>query len=478
MKGNKTELRNILISLIVLPLFFLNAFGSDRDFYTVSVNKNIDSLEIYTIDNIEYIDITVLSSILKLSSYYKKTQETIRMESNDSYVIISINSPFYKKAGKVFKMPYTPVYNDDIVLLPIYSIESVFKDIIAANAVFSEKSIAYAEKFKLHKVIEQKQHIDLVFNHIPSYEMETTLRDLIFFINDCSASKDLKQKKKTGLMRVFEMIEDGKNMTLIMTFDPKMELDFIKDIKDTLRIFFKERKTAPSNNNVMNIKTIIIDAGHGGKDPGAIGPTGLKEKVVTLDIASRLKQLITSNMKDIKVIMIRDKDIYVSLQERTMLANKYPDAIFISIHCNASYNKQAKGAETYFLSTAKTDWQRAVEARENASLAFDIKTEDKEGLDFILWDLAQNEFLSESSHIAELIQKQFESNTKNCRGLNQAGFYVLKGNYMPAVLVETAFISNPEEEKMLKTSDFRQKLANNIYKGIVKYINDYEKKNK
>ena len=150
MKGNKTELRNILISLIVLPLFFLNAFGSDRDFYTVSVNKNIDSLEIYTIDNIEYIDITVLSSILKLSSYYKKTQETIRMESNDSYVIISINSPFYKKAGKVFKMPYTPVYNDDIVLLPIYSIESVFKDIIAANAVFSEKSIAYAEKFKLH----------------------------------------------------------------------------------------------------------------------------------------------------------------------------------------------------------------------------------------------------------------------------------------------------------------------------------------
>ena len=320
--------------------------------------------------------------------------------------------------------------------------------------------------------------IDLVFNHIPSYEMETTLRDLIFFINDCSASKDLKQKKKTGLMRVFEMIEDGKNMTLIMTFDPKLELDFIKDIKDTLRIFFKERKTAPSNNNVMNIKTIIIDAGHGGKDPGAIGPTGLKEKVVTLDIASRLKQLITSNMKDIKVIMIRDKDIYVSLQERTMLANKYPDAIFISIHCNASYNKQAKGAETYFLSTAKTDWQRAVEARENASLAFDIKTEDKEGLDFILWDLAQNEFLSESSHIAELIQKQFESNTKNCRGLNQAGFYVLKGNYMPAVLVETAFISNPEEEKMLKTSDFRQKLANNIYKGIVKYINDYEKKNK
>ena len=264
MKGNKTELRNILISLIVLPLFFLNAFGSDRDFYTVSVNKNIDSLEIYTIDNIEYIDITVLSSILKLSSYYKKTQETIRMESNDSYVIISINSPFYKKAGKVFKMPYTPVYNDDIVLLPIYSIESVFKDIIAANAVFSEKSIAYAEKFKLHKVIEQKQHIDLVFNHIPSYEMETTLRDLIFFINDCSASKDLKQKKKTGLMRVFEMIEDGKNMTLIMTFDPKLELDFIKDIKDTLRIFFKERKTAPSNNNVMNIKTIIIDAGHGG----------------------------------------------------------------------------------------------------------------------------------------------------------------------------------------------------------------------
>ncbi|MCK4523935.1 N-acetylmuramoyl-L-alanine amidase, partial [candidate division WOR-3 bacterium] len=117
------------------------------------------------------------------------------------------------------------------------------------------------------------------------------------------------------------------------------------------------------------------------------------------------------------------------------------------------------------------------EARENASLAFDISTEDKKGLDFILWDLAQNEFLSESSHLAELIQGYFESNTKNPRGLNQAGFYVLKGNYMPAVLVEAAFLSNKEEEKLLKTADFRKKIAKNIFNGIKKFLSDYEKKN-
>ena len=176
--------------------------------------------------------------------------------------------------------------------------------------------------------------------------------------------------------------------------------------------------------------------------------------------------------------MTRQEDKYVSLKDRTMLANKYPNAIFISIHCNASLNKKAKGAETYFLSTAKTDWQRAVEARENASLVFELPKEEKKGLESVLWDMAQNEFLKESSHLAELIQGEFEKHSNHPRGLNQAGFYVLKGNYMPAVLVETAFISNKQEEKLLKDKTFRQKIAKNIFNGIKKFIKDYEKKSK
>jgi len=198
---------------------------------------------------------------------------------------------------------------------------------------------------------------------------------------------------------------------------------------------------------------------------------------MTLDIAQRLKKLLKDSYKNLSIVMVRDEDKYVSLKERTQLANKYPNAIFISIHCNASHNKESKGMETYFLSTAKTDWERAVEARENSSLTFDLPENEKKGLDFILWDLAQNEFLSESSLLAEKIQTEYEVKSKiSSRGLKQAGFFVLKGNYMPAVLVEAAFISNKAEEKKLKEQSFRQEIAQIVFTGIRKFIKDYEKK--
>lgn len=478
MKENRAVFQKALISILLILVLTTLVNARTAEFYTVNINKSVDSLRIYRMDDIDYIDLNVLSSILSLDSYYKKTQETIRIESDDSYVIITMNSPYFRKAGKIFKMPYSPVYMKDIILVPIHALMYIFKDMLPSNSIFNAYELSISRNAKIRDIIEHNEYIDIVFDMIPSYDMEKSLRDLIFFIKDCSTAEDFSAKKNTGLLRVLKTIMNDSELTLIVTYNPAMEFDYIKDIGDTLRLMFKKRKTAPSNNNTITIQTVIIDAGHGGKDPGAIGPTGLKEKTVTLDIAMRLKDLIQSKLKNVKVIMTRSDDRYVSLQERTLLANKYPDAVFISIHCNASYNKNAKGAETYFLSTAKTDWQRAVEARENASLAFDVKIEDREGIDFVLWDLAQNEFLSESSHLAELIQMHFESNTKNPRGLNQAGFYVLKGNYMPAVLVETAFISNKEEETLLKTSSFRQTLAENIFNGIKVYIDDYSKKNK
>ncbi len=477
MKEIKVELPSILISVFILAVFsftFINA----NNYYTININDNVDSLTLYNIDNIEYIDLNVFVSALNLKSFFKRTQESFRIESDNSYAILSINSPFYRGDGKIFKMSFSPIYYNDLMLFPIYSIKQIFSKLLTSNASINNHSIIIKEQCIIKNIIEKEKSIDIVFNHLPKYETNTTLREVILFINKCSTdNKNLSQKKKTGLLRVLEIISDNNDLTFILTYEPKMKLDYIDEKGDTLKLFFKKRQTPPSGNNTMEIKTIIIDAGHGGKDPGAIGPTGLKEKTVVLDVSFRLKELITANLKNIKVIMTRTTDKYVSLKDRTMLANKYPNAIFVSIHCNASHNKNAKGAEMYFLSTAKTDWARAVEARENASLAFDISTKDKKGLDFILWDLAQNEFLTESSNLAELIQGFFESNTNNPRGLNQAGFYVLKGNYMPAVLVEAAFISNKAEEKLLKTADFRKKIAKNIFNGIKKFLSDYEKKN-
>lgn len=226
----------------------------------------------------------------------------------------------------------------------------------------------------------------------------------------------------------------------------------------------------------QQIKAIVIDPGHGGVDPGAVGRKGLYEKDANLAIARYLKEFISDSL-DVKIIMTRDTDKYLSLKARTQIANRNSADLFISIHCNASAKSNVMGGfETYFLAEARTTDERAVAMRENASLKFD-GIEPASVLDKILLDLAQTAYLEESNCFAELIQQSAERSLPiNSRGVKQAGFYVLRGAFMPAVLVECAFVSNLEEEKLLKEKTFRQKLALTLFHGIRDYINHYERR--
>lgn len=224
------------------------------------------------------------------------------------------------------------------------------------------------------------------------------------------------------------------------------------------------------------VAVIVIDPGHGGIDPGAVGRKGLYEKDANLEIAQNLRKLIMDSLK-VKIVMTREKDIYLSLRERTNIANRNSADLFISVHCNAS-SKKAKmtGIETYFLSEAKTTEARAVAARENASLEFD-GVEPDDAVSFILYDLAQSAHLEESNRFAEYIQMSAEDNLSiPSRGVKQAGFYVLRGAFMPSVLIECAFVSDIEEEKLLKTKTFRKKLADTIFAGVCNFIADYERR--
>jgi N-acetylmuramoyl-L-alanine amidase len=224
------------------------------------------------------------------------------------------------------------------------------------------------------------------------------------------------------------------------------------------------------------LDVIVIDPGHGGKDPGAVSPKGLKEKDIALAIAKKLKKQIKKRMK-IKVVMTREKDIFIPLSERALIANKAKADLFISIHCNASPKKRKSGGfETYFISEAKTDWARAVETRENASLLLEEKPKTST-LESIFVDLAQNEFLMESSHLAELVQEETARRVSiSNRGISQAGFFVLRNNYRPAILVETAFLTNPKEERLLKQKKFQEKISEGIYQGVKKFKKVYEEK--
>lgn len=220
--------------------------------------------------------------------------------------------------------------------------------------------------------------------------------------------------------------------------------------------------------------TIVVDPGHGGGETGAIGPGGLQEKEVTLQIARRLAAAIPRLLSS-RVVLTRDSDSAISLDDRTSLANHEKANLFLSLHANSSKAAGAHGSETYYLSLDSSDrLSQEVARRENQPLLGTGAPEappPNPDLDFILWDLAQSAHLNESSRLAEAIQTQLNvvSKTGN-RGIKQAPFRVLSGATMPAVLVEVGFISHAEEEKQLKSAPFQQSVADAIARAVAEFF--------
>jgi len=223
---------------------------------------------------------------------------------------------------------------------------------------------------------------------------------------------------------------------------------------------------------LVDFDCIVLDPGHGGRDPGAVGRTGSREKDRTLEISLMVRDLLRIRLPEMRIVLTRSVDEYVSLGARTRIANRNRADLFVSIHCNAAENRSAHGFETYFLSRARTDDARAVEMLENNVLELDeVSAVPDDPLSFLLADMAQSIFQNQSSHLAGAIQNSFSQAfpVRRDRGVKRAGFYVLRGAYMPAVLVEVGFISNPEEEQWLKSLDFRFKAAQAIVESIVEY---------
>jgi N-acetylmuramoyl-L-alanine amidase len=225
------------------------------------------------------------------------------------------------------------------------------------------------------------------------------------------------------------------------------------------------------------VRTIVLDAGHGGHDPGAQGPTGLQEKEVVLDVTRRVAKLMHERL-DLKVKLSRDGDYFVPLRDRTTFANKERADLFVSIHANAHREALNEGVETYFLSSEATDTAaRQVAALENSVVQ--LETPASRGkmdmVKSILWDLAQSQFQLDSSRLAETVQDSMTQSLRiPSRGVKQAGFYVLGGAAMPAILIEIGFVTNPREEKKLKESRYRDEIARAIVEGIAEYKRNAE----
>jgi N-acetylmuramoyl-L-alanine amidase len=238
-----------------------------------------------------------------------------------------------------------------------------------------------------------------------------------------------------------------------------------------------------SGPEAYKLKKVVVDAGHGGKDSGAVGKKSL-EKDIVLSVALKVGGYIEQSFPDVEVIYTRKEDVFVPLDERSKIANESGADLFISIHCNANPSRVPYGAETYVMGLHKSEGNLDVAMRENAVIAYEEDYSSKyEGYDpnsaesFIIFSLMQNTFLDQSLNMASLVQDEFrERARRRDRGVKQAGFIVLWKTSMPSVLVELGFLSNPKEEDYLITEEGQTYLASAVFRAFRSYKEQIEQR--
>jgi len=270
-----------------------------------------------------------------------------------------------------------------------------------------------------------------------------------------------------------------------MTVRVVLDLDEISDYQTfvfdeparlVIDVYGKSRSTNKPEIGFVK-RRIVLDPGHGGHDPGAVGPKRLYEKDVVLDVALRLQKILSEDPLN-EVFLTRDCDVFIPLEERTAMANRKNADLFVSIHANASPRREAKGIETYLLNWTDDEEAIRVAARENAISLKKMRAMNRQMdiVDVIKSDLIRENKRDESIKLANYIQRSLVSNLDGDNkhllnlGVKQALFYVLFGAKMPSVLVEVSFISNPEEERLLSNDSYRTEIAKGIAKGLNTYM--------
>lgn len=225
----------------------------------------------------------------------------------------------------------------------------------------------------------------------------------------------------------------------------------------------------------IKISKVVIDAGHGGKDPGAPGKK-TQEKVITLKIALKLGEMIKKEFRDVSVYYTRDLDEFIELHQRVGLANQKKADLFISIHCNSNPSKSMQGSETYVMGLHRSEANLAIAKTENASILMEPDYEKSyDGFDpnsaesYITFSLFQNAYLEQSTDFATIVQEELTRSGLTDRGVRQAGFLVLYKTTMPSVLIEAGFLSNSEEEKFLISQSGQETIASGIFRAFKRF---------
>ncbi len=456
---------------------------------------------------IGFIGVFQFASALGVHTYFNSEKRKVVVYLPGSRVLVTENNPFIAIEGQLYQMPLATFGQNNEIYVPfrpflkLINEHTNFHIALGPNA----ESVTVSERdFNVtHIAIEGRKNGTVI-------RIRTTLTfkegELVaserngWFHVDLYRGKGnpevLERTTPAGIIRKVKMFQKASLLSLMFLLREKpLRYEIRQDpvtheVIVTLWTSDTVSQSEPSSTTQEKlaeerkqwiIDTIVIDAGHGGKDPGAIGYRNLKEKDVTLDIALRLGRLIEKRLPDVKVVYTRKKDYFVELEQRAKIANDNNGKIYISIHANAlKRNRRASGFEVYFLGPHASDKNRHVVERENAILKYERPEVRKkyERLRTIIASVLQTVFMRQSEQLAHTVHRHMALKLKSIgmkgRGVKQAGFIVLFGVSMPSILIETGFITTPHDAKILRTNQYKQKIAEGIFAGLVEYKKNYE----
>lgn len=491
----------LLIELLLILLLW-RAGAAAKEITIIERKDNVRLAVCNTIEirHHQYIALADLAEALELHPAFDKSSKKLTLQSGQNSLALFAMNPFVVFNDRTLQMPMPTAYVNGQIWAPFVYFLIVLKEVLpysfeydnAQNILWvtrtnanilglsiTDKQNGTLIRITLDKPVDVRNiytsetqgwfYIDLYGGSVPGVD-QLAVAENSSTIDEVASMQLSKDTARLG----FELLKKVKDKQIEARQNPPeviIALRTHEEVPETLLAQLQKEREK------WRIDLIIIDAGHGGKDPGAIGVNGQQEKEVTLKIAKEIKRQIEAELK-LKVVVTRDRDEFIALDRRTDIANQAGGKLFISIHADSNPNRSVRGHTVYFMGPAKTEEARRVAQFENSVIQLEDSQTQYAGLSdasFILAANAQNSFNKESEEFAAILDREMKAHeTEEGLGVRQAGFYVLYGASMPNVLLETAFLSNKQDEKLLKSKDFHHSVADAVVKSIQEFKQRYE----
>jgi len=509
-----------LVLLLVLCAWTLRAQENTLKVEFSSDSTKNTSIGVFPRQGIVYGSLSDLATAFALGTYENRESGKFEIKRPPYRITVGSDNPFIivtDQAGTktAYQLPANVIHAADAYFVPLTAFLRYFTVTFNTSAAYYDPKLnvlrigapVAGDAFEI-STLELSPKANGMLIRIPSSkplpDLESWLRPdgwLYLTIADVKAdTAALNRVHPSGLVKQLIAIQSPTSLQLTFRLSGKIATSEIIRSKESHDVFISIRTPGLDEKQLLErrqqeiragleqerkgwrLDVIVLDAGHGGKDAGAIGVTGVREKDVALGITLKLGKLIEKNLKGVKVVYTRKDDRFVELDRRGQIANEAGGKLFISIHCNSLPRKPSKmrGFEVYLLRPGRTEDAIAIAERENAVIkmeeGYKDRYKDLTEENFILVAMAQSAHVKASEVFADLTQREIKNKTKiPDQGVKQAGFYVLVGAAMPNVLVETAYLSNREDEKLLRSQSGQQKIAESLFSAIKKYKNEYEK---